>query len=108
MVIYSGGLRISELINLKVKDIDNARMQIRISQAKGEKDRYTLLSKKTLLTLRLYFKEYKPEEWLFEGEGGGQYTIVVFTAFLKSIDCCKNHEKGFYTQFKTQFCNSFT
>ena len=84
MVIYSGELRISELINLKVKDIDNARMQIRISQVKGKKDRYTLLSKKTLLTLRLYFREYKPEEWLFEGEGGGgQYTIVVFTAFLK-------------------------
>lgn len=73
MVIYSGGLRISELRNLKVKDIDSDRMQIRISQAKGKKDRYTLLSKKTLLTLRQYFTEYRPVEWLFEGEGGGQY-----------------------------------
>ncbi|MBP8967629.1 MAG: hypothetical protein KBG33_09640, partial [Paludibacteraceae bacterium] len=42
-------------------------MQIRIQQSKGKKDRYTLLSKKTLITLRLYFKEYKPKEWLFEG-----------------------------------------
>ncbi len=73
MTIYSGGLRISELINLKIKDIDSNRMQIRISQSKGKKDRYTLLSKKTLITLRHYFKEYKPKEWLFEGEGGGQY-----------------------------------
>ncbi|MGB4415483.1 MAG: tyrosine-type recombinase/integrase, partial [Paludibacter sp.] len=44
-----GGLRISELINLKAKDIDSDRMQIRIEQSKGKKDRYILLSKKTLL-----------------------------------------------------------
>ena len=54
MTIYSGGLRISELINLKVKDIDSDRMQIRIQQSKGKKDRYTLLSQKTLITLRQY------------------------------------------------------
>ena len=59
MTIYSGGLRISELINLKVKDIDSDRMQIRISQSKGKKDRYTLLSKKTLITLRQYFNIFK-------------------------------------------------
>ncbi len=74
MTIYSGGLRISELKNLKVKDIDSNRMQIRVEQGKGKKDRYTLLSKKTLLHLRQYFKEFKPKEWLFEGENGGQYT----------------------------------
>jgi len=73
MTIYSGGLRISELINLKIKDIDSNRMQIRVTQSKGKKDRYTLLSKKTLLTLRQYFAEYKPKDWLFEGENGGQY-----------------------------------
>lgn len=72
MTIYSGGLRISELINLQVKDIDSKRMQIRVTQSKGKKDRYTLLSKKTLLTLRQYFKEYKPKLWLFEGADGGQ------------------------------------
>jgi len=59
---YSGGLRISELINLKAKYIDSNRMQIRIKQSKGKKDRYILLSKKTLLILRQYFKEYKPKE----------------------------------------------
>lgn len=74
MTIYSAGLRISEVINLKVKDIDSNRMQIRVQQSKGKKDRYTLLSQKTLLILRQYFKEFKPKEWLFEGEGGRQYT----------------------------------
>lgn len=84
MTIYSGGLRISELINLKVKDIDSDRMQIRISQSKGKKDRYTLLSKKTLLTLRQYFTEYKPKEWLFEGEGGGRYAQRSIQNILKN------------------------
>ena len=83
MVIYSGGLRISELINLRVKDIDSDRMQIRISQAKGKKDRYTLLSNKTLLILRKYFTEYKPKEWLFEGESGGQYSDRSIQNILK-------------------------
>ena len=44
---------------------------IKIQQSKGKKGRYTLLPKKTLITLRKYFKEYKPQEWLFDGEGGG-------------------------------------
>lgn len=86
MTIYSGGLRISELINLKVKDIDSDRMQIRIEQSKGKKDRYTLLSNKTLLILRKYFTEYKPKEWLFEGESGGQYAdSSIYSIFKKAI-----------------------
>lgn len=86
ITIYSGGLRISEVINLKIKDIDSKRMQIRVEQAKGKKDRYTLLSNKTLLILRQYFKEYKPKEWLFEGENGGQYTdSSIYSIFKKAI-----------------------
>lgn len=75
MTIYSGGLRIGELVNLKIKDIDSKRMQIRVEQAKGKKDRYTLLSKKALDTLREYFAVYKPRIWLFEGDNGGQYSM---------------------------------
>ena len=74
MTIYSGGLRISELINLKIKDIDSDRMQIRIEQAKGKKDRYTLLGQKTLEVLRSYVKQYQPREWLFEGLNNGPYS----------------------------------
>lgn len=69
MTIYSAGLRISELINLKIKDIDSERMQIRVEQAKGKKDRYTLLSSKTLKILREYFKTERPHVYLFEGRG---------------------------------------
>ena len=65
MVIYSAGLRISECINLKICDIDSNRMQIRIEQSKGKKDRYTLLANKTLQLLRTYFKEYQPKKYLF-------------------------------------------
>jgi integrase/recombinase XerD len=74
MTIYSAGLRIGEAINLRISDIDSKRMQIRIEQAKGKKDRYTLLSLKTLEVLKMYFLAYKPKVWLFEGQNGGQYS----------------------------------
>jgi site-specific recombinase XerD len=74
MTIYSAGLRISEALNLRISDIDSKRMQIRVEQAKGKKDRYTLLSVKTLEVLKKYFLEYKPKIWLFEGQNGGQYS----------------------------------
>ncbi|UOH76574.1 tyrosine-type recombinase/integrase (plasmid) [Acinetobacter schindleri] len=74
MTIYSAGLRISECINLKIKDIDSKRMQIRIEQSKGKRDRYTILSEKTLIILRTYFMEYKPKDYLFEGQKGGAYS----------------------------------
>jgi len=94
MTIYSGGLRISELINLRIKDIDSNRMQIRIEQSKGKKNRYTLLSKKTLLTLRKYFAEYKPKEWLFEGENGGQYAdSSIYSIFKKALVAAKITKK---------------
>ncbi len=87
-VIYSAGLRIGEVVNLKIKDIDSERKQIRIEQGKGKKDRYTLLSPKTLDLLRTYFKAYKPKEYLFEGQDGGPYTARSIQAFFKEI-CSK-------------------
>jgi integrase/recombinase XerD len=83
MTIYSAGLRISELINLKVKDIDSDRMQIRIEQSKGKKDRYTLLGKKLLDVLRNYVKTYKPKTILFEGSDGGYYSQRSIQIVLK-------------------------
>ncbi|WP_341462423.1 tyrosine-type recombinase/integrase [Clostridium tyrobutyricum] len=67
MTIYSAGLRVSEVCNLKVTDIDSKNMQIFIKQGKGKKDRYSLLSKSNLQILREYWKTYKPEEHLFSG-----------------------------------------
>ena len=73
-LIYSAGLRISELVNLKIGDLDKNRMQIAIKGAKGKKDRYTLLSEKILIDLRNYYIQYKPKEYLFEGQFGGSYS----------------------------------
>lgn len=67
MTLYSTGLRLSELTHLQVKDIDSNKMQIRVQQGKGAKDRYVLLSRTLLETLRRYFLSYQPESWLFYG-----------------------------------------
>ena len=84
MTIYSAGLRIGEVINLRIKDIDSQRMQIRVEQGKGKKDRYTLLSVKTLEILRKYFLQYKPKIWIFEGERGEQYSTRSIGHILKA------------------------
>lgn len=73
-LIYSGGFRISEVLNLKITDIDSKRMLIHIKDAKGKKDRYTLLSDKALKLLREYYAVYQPKNFLFEGPGGSQYS----------------------------------
>jgi integrase/recombinase XerD len=67
MTIYAAGLRVSEAAHLRVSDIDSKNMQIRIREAKGLKDRYTLLSLENLHILRMYWKQYKPKDWLFPG-----------------------------------------
>lgn len=73
-LLYSAGLRRSELINLKLTDIDSKRMLIRVEGAKGGKDRVTLLSESLLKELREYFKQSKPKKWLIEGAKGNQYS----------------------------------
>ncbi len=73
-VTYSCGLRRSEVVNLKIADIDSKRMQVRIKAAKGKKDRYVPLAKNTLTLLRNYYKVEKPLLYLFEGNNGAQYS----------------------------------
>ncbi len=75
-LIYSAGLRISELINIRIEDIRSKEGYIFVKAAKGKKDRRTLLSSKLTELLRLYYMEYKPSYWLFEGQSGGQYSIT--------------------------------
>ncbi len=72
---YGMGLRVSEIVNLKITDIDSGNMQVLIEQAKGKKDRYVNLPETVLEQLRAYYKEYKPQKYLFEGQYGGQYSI---------------------------------
>lgn len=71
---YGMGLRVSEVVNLKIKDIDSSRMQVGIRAAKGKKDRYVPLPQSLLPQLREYYKVYKPTEYLLEGQYGGPYS----------------------------------
>ncbi len=73
-LLYSAGLRRSELINLKLVDILSEQMLIKIENSKGNKDRYVGLSKHMLEMLRRYYRQYKPKVWLFEGASGGRYS----------------------------------
>ena len=73
-IIYSSGLRLGESVNLKLSDIDTRRKLIWIRQAKGKKDRYSLLSESIIPLLKLYYNTYKPKIWLFENQEGGQYS----------------------------------
>ncbi len=73
-LLYSSGLRRNELLNLKIEDVDtnDNKFRIRINRSKGNKDRYTVLSKKLLSELRKYFKIYKPQVYLFNGRRKGE------------------------------------
>jgi integrase/recombinase XerD len=72
MLAYSAGLRVSEIVRLKVEDIDSGRKLIRIQMGKGKKDRYTILSDVVLEALREFWKAYRPKVWLFEGKPAGK------------------------------------
>jgi site-specific recombinase XerD len=72
---FSVGLRVSEVVNLRIEDIDSKRMLIHIKNAKGRKDRIVPLSQTVLDLLRLYYKEYKPTNYLFNGQFTEQYSI---------------------------------
>ena len=82
---YAGGLRVSEIVALKIKDIDSARMVINIRQGKGKKDRIVMLSDKLLALLRTYYLEYKPKTWMFEGQGNKQYAIRSVQKVLERV-----------------------
>ena len=84
-LIYSCGLRRSELIGLKPDHIDSKRMLVIIRQGKGKKDRIVPLSPRILELLRDYYKAYKPSIWLFEGEKvGSSYDERSLSQVLKS------------------------
>lgn len=93
-LIYSGGLRIGEAINLKVIDIDSDRMLIHIKGGKGKKDRYTLLSHSFLETLRTYYRQYKPNKYLFEGQRSEKYSTSSAQWVLKKAVFKAGIKKG--------------
>lgn len=82
-LLYSAGLRRSEVINLKMEDISSDRMTITIRNSKQGKDRQTILAQTVLDDLRVYYKAYKPKEYLFEGKFGGKYSATSVLNILK-------------------------
>ncbi|MCG2612013.1 site-specific integrase [Flavobacterium sp. SM15] len=91
---YGMGLRLSEVLNLKVADIDSKSMRVHIQRGKGKKDRYVNLPESVLEQLRAYYKEYKPKEYLFEGLFGGQYSSrSIQQVFKKSLEKARINKK---------------
>jgi site-specific recombinase XerD len=95
MMIYSAGLRVSEVVKLRPEDIDSKRKLIFIKGAKGRKDRYTLLSEAALEILREYWKKFEPSpKWLFSGGRSSQHlhprsVQKIFTNGCKKAEIAK-------------------
>lgn len=88
---YGTGMRVSEICNLKIENIDSKRMIINIKQSKGRKDRLVPFSENNLDLLRIYFKEYKPIEYLFNGQNSLQYSTESCNKIVKKYIGIKYH-----------------
>lgn len=84
-LLFGCGMRVSEVINLKPQQIDRARTVIHIMNGKGAKDRFVPLDNFVLTTLESYYKEYRPVEYMFNGQFSNQYTQRSINQFLKDI-----------------------
>jgi integrase/recombinase XerD len=82
-LLYSSGLRISELLNLELQDIDGARKLIHVRGGKGRKDRMTILSEVANNYLQSYVEKYQPRKWVFEGPGFVRYSAKSVNNIVK-------------------------
>lgn len=83
---YGMGLRVSEIVSLRINDIDSQRMIVHIKKAKGKKDRIVTLPQSVLDEMRTYYKQFEPKKFLFEGQYGGKYaTRSVQAVFKKAL-----------------------
>ena len=105
--IYSAGLRVSEAVRLQPRHIesDPSRMLIRIEDGKGKKDRYTVLSKNLLKELRLYWKRYRPEKWLFPGHGGRHLTTAAASQVFYNAKKSRHNENLWNSQPPALLCD---
>lgn len=91
---YEMGLRVSEIVKLKITDIDSNRMQVLVEQGKGKKGRYVTLSESVLSMMRNYYLEYKPVYYLFEGRNGGHNSVrSVQMVFKNAMSKAKINKK---------------
>ena len=82
-ILYSSGLRISEIINLKLSDFDFKRKQLHIQKSKGRKDRYATIAESAFPLIKNYYKTYKPKLYFIENPKGGKYSPQSIRSFLK-------------------------
>jgi site-specific recombinase XerD len=98
---FSSGMRVSEIVNLKIKNIDSKRMLINIENGKGKKDRYIPLSENILNLLREYYKSYKPIEYLFNGKFSNQYSVKscqeIFKKYISKEESFHNLRHSCFT-----------
>lgn len=106
-LLYSTGMRVSELINLQWKDIDRSRMVINIIQGKGKKDRQVPLSNHIITLLEEYWKQYKPEQYVLNGQFDLKYSARSVLAIMKQLsDKAGIKNKRVYTHLMRH--NAFT
>lgn len=90
-VLYGSGIRLSELLDLRLTDIEGQRNTLFVRAGKGKKDRVIPISEKLILDLRQYFREYRPTSYLFEGQYGGRYTSSSVQNICKRYMKCNPH-----------------
>ncbi len=111
--LYSSGLRVGELISLKIGDIDSASMRIWVREGKGVKDRITVLSPLLLQLLRAYYGDYKPKKYLFEGPNNKPYSAssvrkILARAVKKAGICKEVHTHTLRHSFATHLLENGT
>lgn len=98
MLLYSTGMRVSEIANCKIADIDSTNMRIKVVQGKGAKDRYTIMSQQVLMELRAYYLIYKPKEYLFNGYAHGKrYSVRTIQHIMQKALIKTGLENKHYT-----------
>ena len=90
-VLYGSGIRLSELLDLRVTDIDGGRNTIFVRHGKGGKDRVIPVSEKLIQDLREYYRQYRPKEFLFEGQLGGRYSSTSVQNICRKFIGCNPH-----------------
>jgi site-specific recombinase XerD len=102
---YSAGLRLSEVLNLRIGDIDSNRMQILIRSGKGKKTRYSLLGQRTLDLLRDYWKRYRPHDFLFPGQTHGKPLSerTVEVVFKQAMKLAKINKPAYFHCLRHSF-----
>lgn len=103
-LLYSCGLRVSELLNLKWSNVDRSRMIINVIAGKGKKDRQVMLAQPLLQLLEVYYREYKTKEYILSGQFSNQYSAKSVGQVMKQLAQKANINKRVYTHLMRHNC----